>query len=95
MTPYDLASRLDRYIALRRALGFAMHAEERLLRQYVGFVEEHGHGQPLRAHLAFEWACSAVDCGPGGRARRLNLARPLAAPTASKRPTSSGCSTKV
>jgi hypothetical protein len=65
MTPYDLASRLDRYIALRRALGFAMHVEERLLRQYVGFIEEHGHGQSLRAHLAFEWACSAVDCGPG------------------------------
>lgn len=75
MTPYDLPSRLDRYIALRRALGFAMHAEERLLRQYVGFVEEHGHGRPLRAHVAFEWACSAVDCGPGGRTRRLNLAR--------------------
>jgi integrase/recombinase XerD len=67
----DLHARLDRYLALRRALGFEMRPEERLLRNLVRFVERRGVATPLTAKLALEWACS----GTGQPARRLDLAR--------------------
>lgn len=40
MIPGELRQRMERYVSLRRALGFAMRAEERLLRAYVEFVAE-------------------------------------------------------
>jgi integrase len=53
-----------------------MRAEERLLRQFLVFVEAGGSSGPLRAQVALEWACStAPRCGPGGQARRLSVAR--------------------
>jgi integrase/recombinase XerD len=70
MITMDLHTRLDRYVALRRALGFEIRPEERLLRDLVCFVERRGVGTPLTAKLALEWACS----GAGQRARRLHLA---------------------
>ena len=37
MSAAELQERLDRYLALRRAVGFAMLAEERLLRDFLRF----------------------------------------------------------
>lgn len=76
MNPGELRSRLDRYLALRRALGFEMRAEERLLRSFVAFVEARDESALLRARVALDWACSTAErCGPGGQARRLSIAR--------------------
>ncbi len=76
MTSGELRDRLERYVALRRALGFQMRAEERLLRDFVAFIEAHGSTGPLRAQIAVDWACSTSErCGPGGQARRLSIAR--------------------
>ncbi len=72
----ELPDRLERYLALRRAIGFQMHAEERLLRDFVAFVEAHGSPGPVRAQTVVDWACSTAErCGPGGQARRLSVAR--------------------
>lgn len=76
MTAAELHDRLERYLALRRAVGFQMRAEERLLRDFLAFVEARGSTDPLRAQAAVDWACStAARCGPGGQARRLGVAR--------------------
>jgi integrase len=76
MNSSELHDRLERYLALRRAVGFQMHAEERLLRDFLAFVEARGSTGPLRAQAAVDWACSTAErCGPGGQARRLGVAR--------------------
>jgi integrase len=76
MSAEGLRSRLDAYLALRRALGSAMRPDERLLRDFITFVEARGLGGPVRARAALEWATSTADrCGPGGQARRLSVAR--------------------
>lgn len=67
---------LERYLALRGALGFAMRAEARLLRNFVGFVEARGLDGPIQVQVTIDWACSTAEhCGPGGQARRLSVAR--------------------
>jgi integrase len=76
MLPVDLQGRLDDYLSLRRALGFEMRSEERLLRDFVVFVETRGEDGCLRAETAVAWACSTADrCGPGCQARRLSIVR--------------------
>lgn len=76
MTPAELPARLERYLALRRAVGFQMRAEERLLRDFLAFVEARGLSGPLRAQATVDWASSTAErCGAGGQARRLSVAR--------------------
>lgn len=74
MTTGRLCGQLDAYLALRRALGFAMCPDERLLRDFIAFLDRRGVDGPVRAQAALEWA-TAVSCGPGYQARRLTIAR--------------------
>ena len=76
MRPGELRSRLERYVALRRALGFEARAEERLLRDFVAFAEQHGLDGCVHAALAVDWACSTASShGVGAPARRLSVVR--------------------
>jgi integrase/recombinase XerD len=76
MSHRSLHLHLDAYLRVREALGFQMRAERTLLRDFVGFVEAHGNGGPIRAHLAVDWACtSSAQRGRGGAAQRLSMAR--------------------
>jgi integrase/recombinase XerD len=76
MSHPDVHLHLDAYLSVRQALGFQMRAERTLLRDFVGFVESHGDGGPLRAQLAVDWACaSSTQRGRGGAAQRLSMAR--------------------
>lgn len=76
MLSVDLRGRLDNYLSLRRALGFEMRNEERLLRDFMLFVEARGEDSCVRAETAVAWACSTADrCGPGCQARRLSVVR--------------------
>lgn len=76
MLPVALRGRLEDYLSLRRALGFGMRNEERLLRDFILFVEARGEEGCLRAETAVIWACSTADrCGPGCQARRLSIVR--------------------
>ena len=56
----DLKTRLEAYLQLRRALGFAMRVQERLLRDFVGFVEQRRVQGPVTAQLAFDWVWSTT-----------------------------------
>ena len=76
MRPGEMRSRLDRYVALRRALGFEAHTEKRLLRDFVAFAEQRGLDGCVHAQLAVDWACAtAQHAGVGAPARRLSFVR--------------------
>lgn len=71
MSPVRWQERCAAYVALRRALGFTMRPEERVLRELVDVLEP----QPKSAlsHVTVTWA--ARTGGPGTQARRLSIAR--------------------
>jgi integrase/recombinase XerD len=76
MNVHELHTRLDAYLTLREALGYATHATRRLLQDFVAYLEQHGDGDPIRAHLAVDWACRAsATRGPSGQHARLSVAR--------------------
>jgi integrase len=50
-----LDARLDEYLAMRRALGYGLRRQEKLLRQYLAFLAKHGETQVTIAS-ALEWA---------------------------------------
>jgi integrase/recombinase XerD len=76
MKPGDLSLHLEAYVALREAVGFALGAREKPLRDFVAFVEDHGIGEGINAQVALDWACSVSDrCGVSGKTARLNIVR--------------------
>ena len=76
MTTDVLETHLVAYLSLREALGFQMHAEKRILPEFVAYVNAQEHHRPIRAQMALEWACQASPhSGPSGAARRLSMAR--------------------
>ena len=58
MTGADLQNHLERYLELRRALGFEMRLEGRLLQDFVTFLPGRTLAEPLIAQAAIDWACS-------------------------------------
>jgi len=75
MKPGELRDRLERYIAVRRAVGFPMRADARLLLGFVRFVEQQGFDGALRSRLTFEWVERYTGHGPAAQARRLTVVR--------------------
>lgn len=76
MTSGEVRSHLERYLDLRRALGFKVEAQVSRLRDFVAFIEERRLDGPGMAQGALDWACSSSrTCGPAGQAYRLSLAR--------------------
>jgi integrase len=76
MTGADLQNHLERYLELRRALGFEMRVESRLLQDFVTFLQGRTLAEPLFAQAALDWACSrGAPNGSGWQARRLSIAR--------------------
>ena len=76
MSADDLLLRVECYVAVRRALGYAVRSEEKLLKDFVQFLELNGASGPIRAQTAIEWACApAPGRGPSGKASRLKVVR--------------------
>ncbi len=76
MSPHPWCDRCDAYVALRRALGYTMRPEERLLRDFVAFLERQYPTDPVPAHAAVRWATTTTrPVGPGTHAHRLSIAR--------------------
>jgi hypothetical protein len=76
MKPGDLSLHLESYVALRRAVGFALGPREKSLRDFVAFVEDRGIGGVINSQVALDWVCSASDrCGLSGKTARLNIVR--------------------
>ncbi len=75
MIPTELRNHLQRYLELRRALGFEMRLEGRLLHDFVKFLEARALPGPLVAQAALDWACLRGAMNSGWQARRLSIAR--------------------
>lgn len=62
---------LEAYLALRRALGFAMRPEERLLRDFLTYLDQQRDVTSV-AHVAVEWSTATAGAN---HARRLSVVR--------------------
>jgi integrase len=72
----DLLLHLEAFLALENALGSPVRTRERLLRDFVDFIEALGIGGPITAQVAFDWACAASERrGISGQAARLSVVR--------------------
>lgn len=73
MTGAALEDHLERYLELRRALGFEMRAAGRLLRDFLSFLQGRTLAESHIAQAAVEWA--STRGGSTWQARRLSMAR--------------------
>ena len=73
-----LQAHVDDYLRLRRALGFKLEEDERLLGQLVAYLEAAG-ARTVSTELAIGWARLPVGVHPNHWAKRLRIARGFAA----------------
>lgn len=72
-----LGRHVEEYLRLRRALGFKLEREGRLLVQLVGHLEAAG-AQTLDSRLVIEWARQPASAQANHWAQRLGIARKFA-----------------
>ncbi len=72
-----LSSHIEDYLAMRRALGFKLAKEGRLLRDFVAFAEAAGAGT-VTTDLAVGWAIMPQNASPVWAAQRLTMVRGFA-----------------
>ena len=72
-----LQAHVDDYLRLRRALGFKLKEDERVLGQLVGYLEAAG-AETVSSELAIGWARLPVGVHPNHWAKRLRIARGFA-----------------
>ncbi len=70
-----LSHAITRYLALRRAVGFALKVDEGLLRNFARFAATRGEHH-VTQHTAIDWAATAPS--PNQRERRLGMMRRFA-----------------
>ena len=75
MTPLRRA--LADYLAIRRALGYRLARAEKLLAQFLAYLEDRGETR-LRTETALAWATLPTGTTPGWWASRLTLVRGFA-----------------
>jgi len=76
MSTGDLQLRVECYVAVRKALGYACRSEEKLLKNFVQFLELKRASGPIRAQTAIEWVCApAHGFSPSGQTNRLRVVR--------------------
>jgi integrase len=76
MTALD--DRLAGYLAVRRALGYKLARAEKLLAQFIAWLQARGE-QAITTDLAFEWATLPPATGSNWHAQRLSVVRAFAA----------------
>jgi len=72
-----LSSHIEDYLAMRRALGFKLAKEGRLLRDFAAFAEAAGAGT-VTTDLAVAWAILPQNASPVWAAQRLTMVRGFA-----------------
>lgn len=70
----SLAPLLDRYLSVRRSLGYDLATCERILRRFVRFADQEG-AVHVDTALFLRWDASLPDVSGGTRARRLGYVR--------------------
>ena len=73
-----LQGHVDEYLRLRRALGFKLKEEGRLLGQLAAYLDAAG-AETISTELAVRWAGLPVGVHPNHRSKRLRVARGFAA----------------
>jgi len=68
---------VDQYLALRRAMGYKLEGEARLLAQFVDFADAAGIST-ITTEVALKWATLPPEGSTGWFARRLRVVRGLA-----------------
>ena len=72
-----LSSHIEDYLAMRRALGFKLAKEGRLLRDFAAFAEAAG-ASTVSTDLAVAWAVLPQNASPVWAAQRLTMVRGFA-----------------
>lgn len=75
MSPLHRA--LDEYLRVRRALGFALEREGRVLPQFLAYLEHHG-SDSITVALALDWALSPPGVSPWWAGTRMAMVRGFA-----------------
>ena len=73
----DLHHALADYLSLRRSLGYKLRRSEKLLHQFIDFLEAAGT-QTITTKRALAWACQPENGGINWRAHRLSVVRVFA-----------------
>jgi integrase/recombinase XerD len=73
----DLSSHIEDYLAMRRALGFKLGKEGRLLQDFAAFAGAAGTGT-VTTGLAVAWAIRPRNASPVWAAQRLSMVRGFA-----------------
>ncbi|MHB1514087.1 MAG: tyrosine-type recombinase/integrase [Acidithiobacillus sp.] len=72
-----LQTAFDEYLAVRRALGYKLRLEGRLLQRFVDFAE-HSGADYITTELALSWATQPAQAQPSQWANRLGMVRRFA-----------------
>lgn len=72
-----LAERLADYLAMRRAVGFKLEAQGRLLPQFVAYLDDSG-AETVTVEAALAWAVNPGAAQPGRVRERLSMVRAFA-----------------
>jgi integrase len=82
-----LREALEDYLRIRRRVGFKLKADQRLLEDFVGFLEQAG-AERITTELALRWARLPVDAHPHRWRQRLGIVRVFARYVATLDPSS-------
>ena len=74
----SMAERVEAYLEVRRAMGFALRIEGAQLQRFAQFADKRGHQGAVTLALAADWASQSASTTGIGPARRLEVIRPLA-----------------
>lgn len=74
---HEMRKALEEYLAVRRALGFELRIDGRLLHGFVDFAESEG-ASSISRKLALRWATQPADAQPAQWSKRLGMVRRFA-----------------
>lgn len=65
---------LDRYLTIRRSLGYALRTDERILRRFISFAQQQGESH-VSTNLFLQWQATGARIERQTWARRLGMVR--------------------
>ena len=86
MSATTMTTRVEEYLAYRRALGYQIRTEAQMLQSFARYADDSGHRGPLSTELALRWARLPEQATRRYQARRLELLRGLAGYLAPREP---------
>lgn len=76
MNVVDVYAHLQKYIALRQAMGYPTSVDSRLLNRFIEHLQKHQLPGGITAQVVLDWVCpEGSNYSPGWQQRRLSLVR--------------------